>query len=30
MHERHQEGFNSVEFGRDDGIVAREIVDDAP
>ena len=30
MHERHQEGFDGVEFGRGDGAVMREIVDDAP
>jgi hypothetical protein len=28
--ERHQEGFDGVEFGRGDGIVMREIVDDVP
>ncbi len=30
MHERHQECFNSVEFGRSDRAVMREIVDDTP
>ena len=30
MHERHQEGFDGVEFSRGDGAVMREIVDDAP
>jgi hypothetical protein len=30
MHERHQEGFDGVEFCRGDGAVMREIVDDAP
>jgi hypothetical protein len=30
VYERHQERFNSVEFGRGDGAVMREIVDDAP
>ena len=30
MHERHQEGFDGVEFSRGDGAVMRKIVDDAP
>ena len=30
VRERHQEGFDGVEFGRGDGAVMREIVDDAP
>ena len=30
MHERHQERFDGVEFSRGYGVVAREIVDDAP
>jgi hypothetical protein len=30
MHERHQEGFDGVKLSRTYGVVAREIVDDAP
>jgi hypothetical protein len=30
VHERHQEGFDGVEFSRSAGTVTREIVDDAP
>ena len=30
MYERHQEGFDGVEFSRSDGAATREIVDDAP
>jgi hypothetical protein len=30
MHQRHQESLYGVEFGRGDGVLMREIVDDAP
>jgi hypothetical protein len=30
VHERHQEGFDGVEFSRGDGAIMREIVDDPP
>lgn len=30
MHERHQKGFNGVEFGQSDRAIMREIVHDVP